>query len=146
VIAVAGRAALPAILRTVQAGATAVNADLPFRRLLTTVHNVLLWPPATPRLRAAQAGQLRQRAEEATRFQLLTARECAVLADVATGHSAETIARGRPVGLATVRSQIASILRKLGVRSQPAAIALTYRSCVDRRIMDTVDRFHQFYG
>ena len=52
----------------------------------------------------------------------------------------------RPVGLSTVRSQIAAVLRKLGVSSQVAAVALTYRSCGDRRVTEPLARFHQNYG
>jgi DNA-binding NarL/FixJ family response regulator len=146
IIAVGGRAALPAIVRIVLAGATAVNAELPFRRLVSSVHSALRTAPASARQRAEHLAHLRRRADETARFGELTGRECAVLAEVAAGHSAESIARSRPVGLATVRSQISSVLRKLGVSSQHAAVALTYRSCVDRRVMDTLDRFHQIYG
>ena len=146
VVAVAGRAALPAIVRIVAAGATAVNAELPFRRLVAAVHHALRGPLPPAGQRARLLAELRVRAEEMGRFAALTARECAVLADVAAGQSAEFIARSRPVGLATVRSQIASVLRKLDVSSQLAAVALTYRSCVDRRVLDRLDGFHQNYG
>lgn len=57
-------------------------------------------------------------------FRSLSAREQAVLAGLLAGESAEAIARRSYVSLATVRSQIRAILRKLGVSSQLAAVAL----------------------
>jgi DNA-binding NarL/FixJ family response regulator len=73
----------------------------------------------------------RHRAEEQRRrapFDRLTARERAVLAAMMDGSTAEEIARSAFVSLATVRSQIRSILEKLGVHSQMAAVALAHRS------------------
>jgi DNA-binding CsgD family transcriptional regulator len=145
-IVVAGSAALADLVQAVAAGATAVNADQPFRPLLAAVHEVLQAGPAWPSQHERLLASLRVRADEARRFHALTARECAVLAAMAAGHSAESIAAMRPAGLSTVRSQIAAVLRKLGVRSQVAAIALTYRSCSDRRVTEPLARFHQNYG
>jgi two-component system nitrate/nitrite response regulator NarL len=59
-------------------------------------------------------------------FAALTPREQAVLARLVAGESAETIAARSYVSLATIRSQIKSILRKLGVSSQLAAVALAH--------------------
>jgi DNA-binding NarL/FixJ family response regulator len=44
------------------------------------------------------------------------------------GASAEEIAKSSFVSLATVRSQIRSILEKLGVHSQVAAVAMAHRA------------------
>ena len=44
------------------------------------------------------------------------------------GASAEEIAKASFVSMATVRSQIRSILEKLGVHSQVAAVALAHRA------------------
>lgn len=57
-------------------------------------------------------------------FRSLTAREQAVLASIMAGESAEAIAASSYVSVATVRTQIRSILLKLGVNSQLAAVAL----------------------
>lgn len=57
-------------------------------------------------------------------FDQLTPRESLVLAALSDGLLAEEIAREQYVSVATVRSQIRSILQKLGVRSQVAAIAI----------------------
>ena len=71
-------------------------------------------------LRTERANALRDRA----RFADLTPRESLVLGALADGRSAEEIAARHYVALATVRSQIRSVLQKLGVRSQLAAVAV----------------------
>jgi DNA-binding NarL/FixJ family response regulator len=58
-----------------------------------------------------------------TPFERLTLREREVLAALVDGLSAEEIAETQFVALTTVRSQIRSVLQKLGVRSQLAAVA-----------------------
>jgi DNA-binding NarL/FixJ family response regulator len=73
----------------------------------------------------------RQRSEDEQRlapFQRLTAREQQVLAALMDGKSAEHIAEDWVVSLATVRSQIRSVLMKLGVNSQLSAVAMARRS------------------
>jgi len=60
-------------------------------------------------------------------FRLLTRREESVLELLMDGHPAETIAAKSFVSLATVRSQIRSILQKLNVNTQLAAVALARR-------------------
>jgi len=73
----------------------------------------------------------RQHAEEeqrSQRFKRLTAREQQVLAALCDGQSAETIAAEGFVSLATVRTQIRTLLQKLGVNSQIAAVALARRA------------------
>ena len=62
--------------------------------------------------------------DRAAPFLRLSPRERAVLARLAAGDSAETIAASSFVSLATVRSQIRAVLAKLGVSSQLAAVAL----------------------
>jgi DNA-binding NarL/FixJ family response regulator len=57
-------------------------------------------------------------------FSLLSPREQDVLARLVRGQSAEEIAEASYVSMATVRSQIHSVLTKLGVRSQLAAVAI----------------------
>lgn len=61
-------------------------------------------------------------------FATLTPREQAVLAALIAGQSAETIASRSYVSLATIRTQIRSILMKLDVKSQLAAVALARRA------------------
>jgi DNA-binding NarL/FixJ family response regulator len=62
------------------------------------------------------------------RFAGLTERERFVLAELIEGHCAEEIANAGFVSISTVRSQIKSILQKLGVSSQLAAVALARRA------------------
>jgi DNA-binding NarL/FixJ family response regulator len=61
-------------------------------------------------------------------FASLTPRERAVLARLVLGESAETIAAGSALSLHTIRSQIKSLLFKLGVSSQLGAVALARRA------------------
>lgn len=56
-------------------------------------------------------------------FAILTPREQCVLAELMEGRTADTIAKNAWVAVSTVRSQIKSILQKLGVNSQLAAVA-----------------------
>ena len=72
------------------------------------------------RLRVDRAQSLRSQAT----FEQLTQREALVLAALTEGLTAEEIAKAHFVALSTVRSQIRSVLQKLGVRSQLAAVAL----------------------
>ena len=58
----------------------------------------------------------------------LTDRERVVLIHLMDGLSAEQIAELEFVGVCTVRSQIRSILQKLHVKSQLAAVAYAYRA------------------
>jgi two-component system, NarL family, nitrate/nitrite response regulator NarL len=61
-------------------------------------------------------------------FGTLTDREEVVLSELLEGHCAEEIAKAAFVSISTVRSQIKSILQKLGVNSQLAAVALARRA------------------
>jgi DNA-binding NarL/FixJ family response regulator len=62
-----------------------------------------------------------------TPFEQLSQREREVLALLIDGLAAEEIADAKFVALTTVRSQIRSVLRKLGVNSQLAAVAKANR-------------------
>ena len=66
--------------------------------------------------------------ERSAAFAQLTRREAQVLRALATGVSPDEVARVSFVSLNTVRSQIRSVLAKLGVNSVVAAVALSYRS------------------
>ena len=60
-------------------------------------------------------------------FERLTTREREVLTSLLDGQSADAIATASFVSVTTVRSQIRSVLMKLGVNSQLAAVALARR-------------------
>lgn len=85
-----------------------------------------------PAMRPARRDQLleqaRLRHDVETWLAELTGREREVLAALIEGWSAETIAAEQFVALGTVRTHIRSILRKLGVSSQLAAVALARRA------------------
>lgn len=61
-------------------------------------------------------------------FEQLTRREKQVLQALMRGETAREISHSSYVALPTVRSQIRSILLKLGVSSQLSAVVLAYRS------------------
>ena len=70
--------------------------------------------------------------ELAGRMQSLTPRELAVLERLSEGHTVKEIAEQVGVTEGTVRSQVKSVLRKLGVRSQLAGVA-AYRLLAELR-------------
>ncbi|MDQ1356179.1 MAG: two-component system, NarL family, nitrate/nitrite response regulator NarL [Acidimicrobiaceae bacterium] len=93
-----------------------------------------------------QAGRLADEKRRAP-FATLSPREQAVLARLVSGESADTIAHLSYVSLATIRTQIRSILTKLGVKSQLEAVALARQAgwpqgSTERAIPD----FHQSWG
>lgn len=68
-----------------------------------------------------------ERREIAEKLERLTRREREVLAELARGHRAQAVADQYVVSLATVRTQIRSVLGKLEVGSQLEAVALYRR-------------------
>lgn len=71
---------------------------------------------------------LRQQQDAIARLARLTARERAVLEGMAQGIAVAYLAGMLDVAETTVRSHVKSILRKLGVRSQLAAVALVHHA------------------
>ena len=69
-------------------------------------------------------GHLRQEAERLAPFEELSTREAEVLGELMVGRSVDEIAKSAVVTVATVRTQVRAILRKLDVASQVAAIGL----------------------
>jgi DNA-binding NarL/FixJ family response regulator len=65
-----------------------------------------------------------QHAEVVERLNRLSPRERAVLEDLMAGRTVSEIARRDVVSVATVRTQVKSILTKLGVQSQLAAVGM----------------------
>jgi DNA-binding NarL/FixJ family response regulator len=73
----------------------------------------------------------RHRHDESERlapFASLTLRECAILQALVDGLTVDQIAQRERVSVHTVRTQVKSVLRKLGVASQVAAVALVHRT------------------
>lgn len=113
-----------------EAGADGVfDKAQPFDQLVETLHDAVRGETVMSRsaredllagLRAARS-QDRQRLAP---FRDLTPKEQDVLRGLLAGDSVEAIARSRVVALSTIRSHVKGILRKLGVNSQLAAVAL----------------------
>ncbi len=125
-----------------EAGAAGwINMSAAVDEVYATLTNVLSGRAVIGRAeRAALLDELRL--ERATTmsshavFAQLTEREALVLGALVDGLSAEEIAEAHFVALSTVRSQIRSVLQKLGVRSQLAAVALAgvHRELLPRRV------------
>jgi len=84
-------------------------------------------PAAAGRLIAAARGRRVADDRDRRRLASLSPREREVLCRIMSGASAADIARTGHVAEATVRTQVRSILNKLEVGSQLAAVALAYR-------------------
>jgi len=132
VLVVSGTTDRLRLAETVERGAIGfLSKTIPFEELLSTVLDVVAQREVlstTQRyemmaeLRAARGVRSRGLAP----FRTLTPKEQSVLAGLAQGHRAETIAAEAVVSEATVRSQIRSVLAKLGVNSQLEAVALAW--------------------
>lgn len=109
-------------------GAAVLDRAAPLLTLVGAVDHHL----RTPRLHGAPdpalAAELHRRHTEHVALNRLTATERAVLAQLASGVGAAQIGDARHLSLHTVRSHIKSILAKLDVGSQLAAVAVARRS------------------
>ncbi len=118
----------------VEAGATgAVSTTDPVDALLNAVRETVagrrLLSPTTERdLLGELQLHRRDHAMRLAKFQNLSNREAEVLWALMMGKSAGEIADESYVSIATIRSQIKAILRKLEVNSQLAAVALAYQA------------------
>jgi len=117
-----------------EAGATGlIDKGTSFDELVDSVREVAeLGTIVSATQRDALLAELREqrKADQRRRepFERLTPREREVLAALMDGKSADVIAKESFVSLATVRSQIRTILMKLGVNSQLTAVALAQRN------------------
>lgn len=119
------------------AGALAwVPKNAPFRSLLAAIREAMAGREVMPEVRRRQFIDLHhrramERQEVTTKLDRLTQREREVLALLAAGQRAQSVAEHFVVSLATVRTQIRAVLTKLEVGSQLEAVAL-YRSVSGR--------------
>lgn len=117
----------------VAAGAVGwIAKSAPFDLLVQGVLDVLagrdlLTPTARTELLARHRDHLAAQQEAITRLRRLSTREREVLLRLVDGQQAAAIADEFVTSLATVRAQIRSILAKLEVSSQLAAVALAHR-------------------
>jgi two-component system nitrate/nitrite response regulator NarL len=118
----------------VGAGSSAlIDGGEPFDELFHTIIRLLRGGSLEQQARRSPFSLAQTQAVEKPRdpqlskFAVLTERERVVLAELMEGHCAEEIATSSFVSISTVRSQIKSILLKLGVNSQLAAVALARR-------------------
>ncbi|HKY13768.1 MAG TPA: response regulator transcription factor [Microthrixaceae bacterium] len=115
--------------RAVGEGATGVlEKRRPFQDIVDAIEAAFDGNPVNPRWEIDSLLSELRTAEEAERtllepFRSLTERESTVLEALMTGMNATDIAAAQIVSLATTRTHIRSILQKLNVHSQLAAVA-----------------------
>lgn len=118
----------------VEAGAIGIVAkSAPFDHLVESVKEAaelrtLMSKSERDQLLAEMRRQHADNERQQAVFSGLTPRESEVLAGLYEGKSADAIARDSYVSVATVRSQIHSLLQKLGVNSQIGAVAAARRA------------------
>jgi two-component system, NarL family, nitrate/nitrite response regulator NarL len=110
-----------------------ISKSEPFDDLLAAVSRVadgqqLVSLVQRQAIRSEAAAERRARDTQSAAVATLTGRERVVLAGLMAGLRADEVAAEAFVSLATVRSQIRSILAKLGVGSQLAAVALAHEA------------------
>ena len=124
----------PLLAECLEAGAAGIfDKTQSFQRLVELIEDAAVGRSVlSPEARSALLAALRDhRAEEHARalpFATLSGREREVLKLMTEGESAEVIADRLYVSLATVRTHVRAILRKLGVNSQLAAVVLAERA------------------
>jgi DNA-binding NarL/FixJ family response regulator len=134
VVMVTGEADRMLIAACVEAGAVGLVAKSePFESLVASVlevadHRTLLTDAQRDDLLRELRISRAANAEVLAPFERLTRREAAVLQELIEGHSAEAIAAAAFVSITTVRAQIRSILTKLDVSSQLAAVSAARRA------------------
>jgi DNA-binding NarL/FixJ family response regulator len=115
--------------RSIECGADGVvEKSRPFEDILTAINAGLVGLPVNPlweieALRAELREAVSAQRERLAPFEQLTPREAVVLAGLMRGENASDLAKAQFVSLATVRTHIRSILTKLNVHSQLAAVA-----------------------
>jgi DNA-binding CsgD family transcriptional regulator len=130
VLAVSAGAGAAALAACVEQGAMIALSDID--DLPSELHSLL----GDTGQRGATKEELRRMPARFEALMQLTASERRVLFFLTRGRSAQDIAVELVVSLATVRSHIRSILRKLGVRSQLAAVAIANSRDLDHVAAD----------
>ena len=149
VVAIGPRPALSALADAVERRVTrsVLDADQPFTDLVRALDAALaqpITPPDAAHEMARLVTELRDRDAAAERFDALTTRERQVLGQLIIGRVAAEIASGESISMPTARSHIRSILTKLGVSSQLAAVALAQKACREPTVVAAMRQVHQF--
>jgi DNA-binding NarL/FixJ family response regulator len=132
VLVVSGTTDRRRLAETVEHGAVGfLSKTVHFEQLLSTILDVVAQRPVLSTARRYELmSELRNaratRSRDFAPFMTLTPKERLVLSALAQGQRAEAIAEMSVVSAATVRSQIRSVLSKLGVNSQLEAVALAW--------------------
>lgn len=114
-----------------EAGAVGIiDKALPVERVVALVHTSLSGKPLDTNRRHdlltdMRLARQRKYAAQAP-FRALTNKECLVLEYLGDGLNAQEIAQAMFVSLSTVRTHVQSVLLKLGVHSQLAAVAMAH--------------------
>ncbi len=121
------------LARSSAAGAGAVLSKVePLSTIVDTILRVAAGHDVRPAQRAELAAELRRLDTERSRrhapFDELSPRERQVLAGLMDGQKPSDLAERNYVSVATVRSQVKSLLNKLGVSSQLEAVAMAHRN------------------
>jgi DNA-binding NarL/FixJ family response regulator len=122
------------LARCIEAGAIGIfEKSQPFDQLLGFIEDAvtgktLLEPAARDALLALLRDHRAHEKARALPFESLSAKEQEVLALLTQGKSADDVSAELFVSVATVRTHVRAILRKLGVNSQLAAVVLAQRS------------------
>jgi two-component system, NarL family, nitrate/nitrite response regulator NarL len=111
---------------------TVLSKSVPLNEVLATVRRInegipVMDPAERSRLLARWVEERQQLETLRDRLESLTQREREVLGQLIEGHSVTDVARASVVSVATVRTQVKSILAKLGVSSQLAAVGVAHR-------------------
>lgn len=111
---------------------TVIHKSVPFSMIIEVVSRLRAGRAVMNRDRRAELVQIHRESMAAQRqvrerFDQITRREAEVLGLLMAGHQVSEIARTRFVSESTVRTQVKSILAKLEVSSQLAAVGLAYQ-------------------
>jgi DNA-binding NarL/FixJ family response regulator len=137
VVCIGSMNSIATLVRYAGRGATVLNHAVPILVLLAAVRTALRAARPVPGGSTAAAvdltdqrrvGELLRRQQEAQYLAGLTGAESEVLRKIVAGWSAAEIAARDHLSIHTVRSHLKSILSKLEVSTQVAAVAMAHRS------------------
>lgn len=112
---------------------TVLPKSAPLNTILATIRMIedgrrILPREERDRLLGAYSAQRRETLDNRARLESLTTREAEILEHLINGRQVREIARESFVSEATVRTQVKSILAKLGVSSQLAAVCMALKA------------------